>query len=359
MGQSHKKNKKPVPNNTPQTPIKEVAKEEIRLDKYQPKNISLKLLNNIKHSSMKDPIEEAIIINPILCNSIIIACRSGDIKEVSNILKPNDIKIDILYSLGERIYSLILLKQSSNKLCVGLANKIVIFSLNENHKLKKEAEFQCKEDGEIYSLLELSNGNIISAGNNITLWIKKSPIEYNKSNSVSVGFYKIANLLEFPLYNTIIATQENTHIIYLLKNETNSISCIAQKENIPSIGYKGSAEKLSKNNMILIGKFELNVIDPKNGIVCSRYPGIDRGSLLNLTQNYKENDFWVVSNYFGGFLEFYQQEGNDLIYYDKYEFDDRLIKWGHRLVRINNGCFVITNFYGEIFVFEINKISKK
>ena len=358
MGQSHKKNKIPPPNNTPQTPSKEVTKTEIKLEKYEPKNISFKLLNNKKHSSMKDPIEE-VIINPNSDNSIIIACRSGDIKEVSKILKPNDIQFDILCSLGERIYSLILLKHSSNKFCVGLTNKIVILSLNQNHKLNKEVEFKCDGDREIYSLLELSNGNIISAGNNITLWIKQSPIKYNKSNSVSVGIYKIANLLEFPLYNTILATQENTHIIYLLKNETNSISCIAQKENIPSIGYKGSAEKLSKNNMILIGKFELNVIDPKNGVVCSRYPGIDRGSLLNLTQNYKENDFWVVSNYFGGFLEFYQQEGNDLIYYDKYEIDDRMIKWGHRLVRINNECFAITNFYGEIFVFEVKKISKK
>ena len=40
--------------------------------------------------------------------------------------------------------------------------------------------------------------------------------------------------------------------------------------------------------MLLVGKFQLNVIDGKNGVAYSIYPGIDRGTLLNYNKNNKE-----------------------------------------------------------------------
>ena len=46
--------------------------------------IDLKRLNYQKHSNKKDPIEE-VIVHPKFENSIIIACRSGQIKLYTNI----------------------------------------------------------------------------------------------------------------------------------------------------------------------------------------------------------------------------------------------------------------------------------
>ena len=113
-------------------------------------------------------------------------------------------------------------------------------------------------------------------------------------------------------------------------------------------------EGLSDNYMILVGKFDLKVIDSINGEVCCVYPGIDRGAIINLTENYDDSgDLWVVSEYQGYFFEFYKQEGNDLIYCDKFNFDyNRRLKWNNTLVKINKECFALTNWYGEIFVFK-------
>ena len=106
--------------------------------------------------------------------------------------------------------------------------------------------------------------------------------------------------------------------------------------------------------MLLVGKFDLNVLDASNGEVTNRYIGIDKGSLLNLTENNNEDDIWIVSDFYGKFFEFYQQEGNDLIFLDKIELDEENeIKWNNRLVRINNQCFVVVNYLGEIFVFNV------
>ena len=106
--------------------------------------------------------------------------------------------------------------------------------------------------------------------------------------------------------------------------------------------------------MILIGKFEIDVINPINGEINSRYPGIDRGTLLNFSENYHENDLWIVTNYMGRYLEFYKQEGNDLLYFEKYEFEEcEKIGWGNRMVKINVGCFASINHYGNIFVFNV------
>ena len=96
--------------------------------------------------------------------------------------------------------------------------------------------------GLIYSLLELKNGNIISAGKNTILWKKNSSIEFTNVNSIPVGNSRIINLVEFPNLNTILATQENIHIIYLLKNEENTISLINELKDIASMWYKGSAK---------------------------------------------------------------------------------------------------------------------
>lgn len=370
MGNANKKNKKndKKEENKQNKQDKVLTKNQaestnsqpIVLEKYKSEKISLKLINKQNHSSSSDTIEE-VITYPGLENTIIIACRSGNIKEVNDICSSHDkdySNVRVLYNFSKRIYSFILLKENSNKLCVGLDNEITILklNLNDNHSADKEVSIS-SSDGPIYSLLELKNGNIISAGKNIILWKKKSSIEFTNVNSIPVGNSSIINLVEFPNLNTILATQENTHIIYLLKNEENTISLISELKDISSIWYKGSAQNLSNNFMLLVGKFQLNVIDGKNGVVYSIYPGIDRGTLLNYNKSDKEN-YWIITSYLGDFLEFYIQDGNDMIYIDKYEFDDKeKIGWGNRLVKINDDNFAAINHYGYIFVFNIQKLS--
>ena len=295
--------------------------------------------------------------------TIIIGCRSGDIKEISKISTFHEIhdfsNMLTLYSFSKRLYSLILLKKQ-NKLCAGLENEIVILQLqlDGKHKLIKEKQYFEQSEGPIQTLLELKNENIISAGKNIILWKKNSSSNYEKVKSISIGNFKIINLVEFPNYNTIIATQENTHILYLLKNNGKTIDLIENIENVPSIWYKGSAKYLSKNAMLLVGKFELNAIDAQNGVVVSRYPGIDKGSLLKIKMKGKENDFWIVSDFYGKYFEFYEQENNDLIFYEKVELNDNdIYKWGHNLVKISDEIFAATNHYGLIFVYQIIKNS--
>ena len=290
--------------------------------------------------------------------TIIIGCRGGDIKEVSKVSTFHEChdfsNILTLYSFSKRLYSLILLNKN-NKLCAGLENEIVILQLklDGQHKLVKEKQYTLVDEGPIHTLLELKNENILSAGKNIILW-KKNVSDYEKVKTISIGNFRIINLVEFPHYNTIIATQENTHMLYLLKNNGNSIDLIGNIENVPSIWYKGSAKKLSKNAMLLVGKFELNSIDAQNGQVISRYTGIDKGTLLKIKMKEKENDFWIVSDYYGRYFEFYEQEDNDLIFYDKIELDENdFYKWGHNLVKINDETFAATNHYGYIFVYQI------
>ena len=284
--------------------------------------------------------------------------RSGNIMKVSNLisLSENSTSIKISFKFSKRIFSLILLNKNNKKLCVGLNNEIAILKNNSDNKdhLKKEIILSCEGEEGISSLLELQNGNIISAGKNIILWQFISLKKYNKVNSIPIGFNRIINIIEFPNSNTIFATQEESHIIFMLKNEGNSIKLIQKKEKISSICYKGSAQNLSKNAMILVGKFEINVIDPQNGDIISRYPGIDRGTLLNLSQNFKENDFWIVSDFMGRYFEFFQQEGNDLLYFERYELEENEeIGWGNRLVKINDEYFASVNHYGDVFIFQI------
>ena len=353
MGNSNKKKLKENKDSCNNSQKQEIP-NVLQIEKYNPTKLKLNLIKKIDAS---DTIEE-VITSPDLKDSIIIACRKGEIKEIKNITSPFKESEDIitLFPFSKRIYSLIILKKNSNNLCVGLDNEIVIVNLklNEKHYGMPVNGLICKEEGPINSLLELENGNIISAGKNIILWKKDSLNNYIQANSIPAGTTRIINIIEFPLYNTIIATQEETHIIFLLKNNKDSIELIKKKENIPSIWYKGSAQNLSKNAMILIGKFEIDVIDPTNGEINARYPGIDRGTLLNFSENYHENDLWIVTNYMGRYLEFYKQEGNDLLYFEKYEFDEcEKIGWGNRMVKINKEYFASINHYGNIFVFKV------
>ncbi len=334
----------------------------LKIGKSESKKISLKLINQCYHSSNAEPIEEAII-HPDFKNSIIIACRKGDIKLVEDICSSNSqngfSNIKTLYNdFNERIYSFILLKKNANKLCVGFLDKIVILELNNKKTFDLKINISCKDEGPIYSLLELENGNIVSAGKNIILWKKISPTEYTKTDSIiPVGSSRIINLVEFPFFKNIIATQENTHSVYLLKNEGDSISLLRKNEDVPSIWYKGSGQCCSKNCMLLVGKFELSVIDAANGEIGSSYPGVDRGTLLNLTQKYKENDFWIVSDFLGNYLEFYEQEGNDFIFYEKLEFNENeAIGWGNKLLRINDNTFVAIGHFGKMYIFTIKKL---
>ena len=70
-----------------------------------------------------------------------------------------------------------------------------------------------------------------------------------------------------------------------MKYNKTKIELIKKIENCPSIWYKGSAQKISDYYMLLVGKFELNVIDASNGEVANKYLGIDRGTLLNMKQS--------------------------------------------------------------------------
>ena len=309
--------------------------------------LDLKLINKLNHSNYKEQIED-VIIYPDLENTIIIGCRGGDIKEISEII-PNDSsdiinsKITILYTFSKRLYSLILLKNNNNKFCVGLLDEIIILKLifDNGHKLEKEIEFSISAEGPLYLLLELQNGNILSAGKNIILWKKKSDIQYDNIKKIPIGNNRIINLIEFPFSKTILATQDITHLIFLIKNDENTIYLINKIDKIPSIWYKGSAQSITKSGMLLIGKFELNVIDPVNGEIISRYPNIGKDNVLNISKN-----FWIISDFLGKYFEFYEQEGNDLIYYDKIELEEKNeIKLGNRLYKLKDNYFVCTNLY--------------
>ena len=69
--------------------------------------------------------------------------------------------------------------------------------------------------------------------------------------------------------------------------------------------------------------------------------------------NNKEN-IWIVSDYSGKYFEFYIQEGNDLIIIDKIYLEEKSdIRFNHKLIRINDECFVAVNYYGEIYTFKL------
>ena len=316
--------------------------------------VDLKLLNKQYHSIEKDPIEE-IMVHPKFKNSIIIATREGKIKLYSNITDLNtNYKEKILYDTKERIFSMILLKKNDGNIGISLFNKILILVFNQEEKLGKQQELKdCMKE---VSLLELENSNLISAGDQFIYWKKVDKkykkIKYTIPNDKGA---RLINLVDFPEFNTIIATQENTHEIYFIKYDKEKIELIKKISDCPSIWYKGSAQKLSDFFMLLVGKFGLNVIDGENGEVCNKYPGIDKGTLLNLTQRYDGNDIWIVTDFHGEYFEFYTQEGNDLIFLDKIELDgENEINYDNKLARINNECFVAVNKNGEIFVFNVN-----
>ena len=375
MGNNLKKNaKNQKKENKPKQKDKKEQKTEEELindnpealvltDDISTNMIDLKRLNYQKHSNKKDPIEE-VIVHPKFENSIIIACRSGQIKLYTNILKmySNNNNEVILHDFKQRIHSMILLKKNDNNIAVGLNNFIVILSINNNNLLEKEIELKNSQLKEI-RLLELDNGNIISAGESFIYWVKENKEYKDDNNIIKIDITKdgggniiskIINMVDFPEFNTILATQENTHLIYYMKYNKTKIELIKKIENCPSIWYKGSAQKLSDYYMLLVGKFELNVIDASNGEVTNKYLGIDRGTLLNMKQSNNKENIWIVSDYCGKYFEFYIQEGNDLIIIDKIYLDEKSdIRFNHKLIRINDECFVAVNHYGEIYTFKL------
>ena len=237
MGNSNKKKKLKENKDSCNNSQKQEIPNVLQIEKYNPTKLKLNLIKKLDAS---DTIEE-VITSPDLKDSIIIACRKGEIKEVNNISSPfKQSDIITLFKFSKRIYSLIILKKNSNNLCVGLDNEIVIVNLKlyGNHYGKPVNGLICKEEGPINSLLELENGNIISAGKNIILWKKDSSSQYLQVNSISAGLTRIINIIEFPLYNTIIATQEETHIIFLLKNNKDSIELIKKKKIYHLYGIK-------------------------------------------------------------------------------------------------------------------------
>ena len=273
-----------------------VIEDEIPLDK-----VDLKLLNKQYHSIERDPIEE-IMVHPKFSNSIIIATRSGKIKLYCITDSNINYKEKILYDAKERIFSMILLKKNDENIGVSLFNKILILVFNQKEKLEKQQEL--KDCMKKVSLVELENSNLISAGDQIIYWEKVDKkykkTKYTIPNDKGARFI---NLVEFTEFNTILATQENTHEIYLIKYDKEKIELIKKIEDCSSIWYKGSAQKLSDFFMLLIGKFGLNVIDAENGEVCNKYPGIDKGTLLNLTQSYDGNDIWIITDFHGKYFQ--------------------------------------------------------
>ena len=318
---------------------------------FSSNKIILELLNKQNHSRDKDPIKE-VMVHPNFQNSIIIACKSGKIKLYEDIttMHNNNNNEKILFDAKEEIFAMTLLKKNDNNICISLSLKLLILSFNNSNELKKEYELKAEPS---VSLLELQNGNIISAGSTFTYWIKDIK-KHKKANNINSDDKQstFTNLIEFTENNTIIAPQKDTHLIYFLKYDLNKIELLKKIEGHSSIWYKGSAKKLSDYYMLMVGKFELNVIDGNNGAICNRYIGIDKGSLLNLTESDSDDNIWIVTDYYGKFFEFYMQEGNDLIFLDKKELDEvNEIKWANQLVRINEKCFVAVNYHGEIFTF--------
>ena len=368
MGNQFKKKEKSGQGDTPEE-IEEkklIAKypDAIYLkDDKSTNKIKLALLNKQCHSEKTDPIDD-ILVHPNFTNSIIFSTRSGKIKlytDITNTQQGSNPNEKILYNAEGRIYSMILLKKRNNNICISLANKILILTFNGENNLEKDLELTDKEIKEP-SLVELENGNIISAGGFIICWIKVN-MNYNKASDTIKDDtdFRFINLVEFPKLNTIIITQQDTHIIYFLKYNNTSIQLIKKIENHSSIWYKHSAQRITNNYMIMVGKFELNAIDGSNGEITNRYPGIDKGSLLNLTQsNLEEDDIWIVTDYYGNYFEFYTQEGSDLVLLDKIMLEEDLqIKWANQLVRINKECFVAVNHYGSIFVFKVGLNDEK
>ena len=362
MGNQFKKKEKSNDNTTP-----EETEEKKLLEKYpnaihlkdekSAGKIKLSLLNKHYHSEKTDPIED-ILVHPKFTNSIIISTRSGKIKLYTDITSTDNnfnSNEKILFDAQERIFSMIVLKHLNNDICISLANKILILSFNEQNVLEKNLELiDSSKKMKEATLIELANGNIISAGGCIMYWTKNN-MEYNNSDYIiedDIGC-RFINIVEFPMLNTVIITQQDTHLIYFIKYDKRNIELIKKIEDVPSIWYRQSAKRVTSNYMIMVGKFELNAIDGTNGEIVNKYPGIDKGSMLNLTQSNSEDDIWILTDFYGNYFEFYIQEGSDFVLLDKIELEENMkISWDNQLARINKECFVAVNHYGGIFVFK-------
>ena len=362
MGNQFKKKEKSNDNTTP-----EETEEKKLLEKYpnaiylkdekSAGKIKLSLLNKHYHSEQTDPIED-ILVHPKFTNSIIISTRSGKIKLYTDITSTeNNFNSNekILFDAQERIFSMIVLKHLNNDICISLANKILILSFNEQNVLEKNLELiDSSKKMKEATLIELANGNIISAGGCIMYWTKNN-MEYNNSDYIiedDIGC-RFINIVEFPMLNTVIITQQDTHLLYFIKYDRRNIELLKMIEDVPSIWYRQSAKRVTRNYMIMVGKFELNAIDGSNGEIVNKYPGIDKGSMLNLTQSNSEDDIWILTDFYGNYFEFYVQEGSDFVLLDKIELEENMkISWDNQLARINKECFVAVNHYGGIFVFK-------
>ena len=341
-------------------PDAKFLKEEKSLSK-----VNLVEINRQTHTlekGIKDPIV-SVITHPNFIDSVIIATKQGKIKLFTNISQyhsKNDNEF-ILYDFKKETSSLILLKKNNNKICVGSEGCLSILIIESEKTVNLDTILKNNKIKEP-ALLEQENGNIISAGLPIILW-KKNLNDYKESNIIKNDLEcNFINILEFPEIKKILVTQENTHLIYYLqyKDNNSGLELIKKIEDIASIGYKNSAQKLSNNFMILIGKFRFNVIDALNGEVCNDYPGIDRAAIINLTEYEDDTEnIWVISEYQGEFFEFYTQQGNDLVFLDRVNLkESKKISWKNTLVKINKECFVAVNWHGEIIAFKMN-LSKK
>ena len=106
---------------------------------------------------------------------------------------------------------MILLKKNNNNIAVGLNNFIVILSINNNNLLEKEIELKNSQLKEI-RLLELDNGNIISAGESFIYWVKENKEYKDDNNIIKIDITKdgggniiskIINMVDFPEFNPL------------------------------------------------------------------------------------------------------------------------------------------------------------
>ena len=87
-----KNNQNDILNEDEKQEIKNFQDNKIIKEPIKKNCINIKLINKLKHSKINDKIEEVITL-PNLENTIIIGCRSGNIKEISGITSENNSKI--------------------------------------------------------------------------------------------------------------------------------------------------------------------------------------------------------------------------------------------------------------------------
>ena len=124
----------------------------------------INLLNKQKHSSIEDDAIESIYIYPNTKSTLIIATRKGYIKTIKDITNSQNSKsnqnITQINFFNNRIYSAILLNpekhENKNILLIGFEDKLGLLELISPEKGNEPQIINCKGNGLINCLLEIS-----------------------------------------------------------------------------------------------------------------------------------------------------------------------------------------------------------